>query len=154
MSRTSLLVALLLATAAHATEPAVPGEEVVGRWQGTYLCTQGWTGLDLTIRIGEPQAPGKELEATFAFYEIARNPGVPSGRFRMRGHFDPDDGHVDFEQDHWLERPARYVMVNLHGKLDPAKETLAGRVSGPGCGDFELRRAEGPPTADSWLTGP
>jgi hypothetical protein len=44
-------------------------------------------------------------------------------------------------------------MVNIHGHLDREKDTIEGRVSGPGCGDFLLRRADGPPTKDSWLLG-
>ena len=38
------------------------------------------------------------------------------------------------------------------GPLD-RPHRLEGRISGPGCGDFSLRRAEGPPSAASWFTG-
>lgn len=158
MPRLSMLLALALAlvtTAAHATTPPVPDQsDVLGRWQGTYLCTQGWTGLDLTIERHADSKPHQLLEATFAFYEIDKNPGVPSGRFLMRGHYDPEDGHLHLAQDRWLKRPDRYVMVNLSGQWDAEADRISGRISGPGCGGFELRRADGPPTKESWLTGP
>jgi hypothetical protein len=59
----SVVAALLLATSAQASQPEVPEQAVVGRWQGTYLCTQGWTGLDLTMELAEDPEPGQELQA-------------------------------------------------------------------------------------------
>lgn len=149
----AMLAAVVLAGAAQASPRELSVETVADRWQGTYLCNQGWTGLDLTLEVVEEAEPGRELKATFSFYEIDRNPGVPSGRFLLRGHFDSEDRHMDLAQDRWLERPPRYIMVDLHGRFDPEADTIEGRVSGPGCGDFSLRRAEGPPTAKSWLLG-
>jgi hypothetical protein len=151
-------LALVLSTSlARAEEPAA-----LGRWRGTYLCNQGWTGVDLEIEadteresVQGPAEPGRYLRATFSFYQLARNPGVPSGRFTMRGSFSHQDGRLQLQQERWLERPPHYVMVDLSGALDPETGVVTGRIDGYNCGEFELRRAEGAPTgADSWLLGP
>ena len=51
---------------------------LTGTWNGTYMCVQGETGLRLTINA---KSDGK-LTATFSFYSVPSNPGVPSGDFR------------------------------------------------------------------------
>ena len=161
MMRSSLLLGLGLGLILTATAPAdEPG--ALGRWRGTYLCNQGWTGVDLEIGPDEARAeamesdqPGRYLKATFSFFQIATNPGVPSGRFTMRGSYDPATGQLKLGQERWLERPEHYVMVDLTGTRDPETDTIKGRVDGYNCGTFELRRADGPPVdAGSWLLGP
>jgi len=157
---TRLAATLVLALALATPGAALAEAEMLGRWQGTYKCNQGWTGVDLVIEEdtqvadaleGGPDA--KRLKASFAFYEIARNPGVPSGRFTMRGWFSPGKGELSLVQERWIDRPVGYVMVDLHGDFDAEEDVLVGRVDGFNCGPFEIRRAEGPPQADSWLTG-
>ena len=53
----------------------------VGAWKGAYGCAQGVTGLTLTI---EPEVDGV-VSATYEFYAVPENPGVPNGSFRMNG---------------------------------------------------------------------
>ncbi|MCY0946891.1 serine/threonine-protein kinase [Streptomyces antarcticus] len=83
---------------------AVP---VVGSWQGTYLCGQGLTRLDL--RITSPG--GKVLEAVFAFSAHSDNPTVPNGSFTMVGSF--EDGRMTLRADRWINRPPGYLTVDL-----------------------------------------
>src|SRR6266542_1609907 len=69
-----------------------------GTWKGTYTCTQGATGLTLVVAAGKGLAT-----ATFSFYPVAANPGVPRGRFAMTGTY--TSRSLDLEPDHWIARP-------------------------------------------------
>ena len=47
---------------------------LTGTWDGTYICSQGETGLKLTVNA---TSDGK-LTATFNFFAVPTNPGVPT----------------------------------------------------------------------------
>lgn len=93
-------------TSAPRTPSARP-VPVVGSWQGTYLCGQGLTRLDL--RITSPG--GRTLEAVFAFSAHPDNPTVPNGSFSMVGSF--EDGRMILRADRWINRPPGYLTVDL-----------------------------------------
>jgi len=120
-------------------EPELDGDAVAGRWTGTYVCSQGETGLDLTI---EDEGDG-DVSATFAFHAIESNPTVPSGSYTMSGGF--QDGSLVLEPEGWIEQPSGYELVGLTSDpLDDdgeATTTLSGQVDGPGCTDFDLTRS-------------
>jgi hypothetical protein len=105
------------------------------RWVGRYECPQGVTGLTLEIVTAASGAT-----ATFRFYAVPENPGVPSGSFVMRG-WVRSDGGVELVPDHWIEQPEHYLMVGLVGAIDPTGSTLRGRIREPECGALELTRA-------------
>ena len=69
----------LAATAA--AQPAPPTRSVLGPWVGTYVCSQGLTGLTLSITEATPT----RASALFHFYADPRNPRVPTGCFTMDG---------------------------------------------------------------------
>jgi len=127
---TRLLAALLLLAA-----PA----QAADTWEGTYDCAQGRTGLTLTI---EPDGPG--VSALFHFYADPSHPEVPEGCFAMSGQVDQRGGRVDLAAGRWLLQPFFYVTVDLSGTINPDGTQLAGRVSGPGCSAFVLRRVAAP----------
>lgn len=113
-----------------------PGSDVaavVGTWTGTYSCSQGETGLRLTIA-----AAGSGITATFAFSALAANPDVPSGRFTMRGSF--DDGVVVLTHDRWVVRPPGYSMVDLVSDT-VSTSSMHGAVRGGGCDTFAVHRS-------------
>ena len=133
-----LLVGLLMASASSAQN------RLAGRWQGTYYCAQGLTGVTLTIRGDDQNA-----EALFHFYPVPANPNVPVGCYTMLGHVDTASGAINLESDesHWILRPSGYVTVNFRGRFSGGRDRIVGRVEGPACSTFIMRRVEEAPPA-------
>lgn len=124
---------------APATAPAPPASlspvSLTGTWTGSYTCSQGETGLSLVIQA----VPDGTLTATFSFYALPGNPGVPSGSFTMTGTYAA--GGVDLTHDQWISQPAGWEMVDLSSGPPAQNGTvLAGRVTTPGCGTFTVTR--------------
>jgi hypothetical protein len=109
----------------------LPAAAINGEWEGTYVCSQGVTGLDLLIEAG----PGGKLTATFDFYPVLANQSVPSGSFVMKGHYDAKGVWLD--PGKWLVEPAGYVTVAITGHV-PAISAFHGAVTG--CSGFTLTR--------------
>jgi hypothetical protein len=107
-----------------------------GAWHGTYVCYQGVTGLDLTIKALDAET----VMAVFSFHAIPENPLLPSGEFTMTGRPGPNSRHLRLSASSWTARPAGYVAVDLDGNYDPGTGEYRGRVRGPGCSYFHLRR--------------
>ncbi|MCX4545724.1 serine/threonine protein kinase [Streptomyces sp. NBC_01565] len=110
---------------------------VVGSWQGTYLCGQGLTRLDLTIT----SPGGHALEAVFAFSAHPDNPGVPNGSFTMTGSF--QNGRMTLRGDRWINQPPGYLMVDLEaGVTGPRPALISGAVisSVASCSQFMVSR--------------
>ena len=83
-----------------------------GKWQGTYVCSQGLTGLTLTIKSGKTvDTTMHTLTATFAFHAVAANPGVPTGSYSMKGYYFP--GGIDLAPNQWISNPGGYNMVGI-----------------------------------------
>lgn len=124
---------------------AAQGVELTGYWRGTYLCAQGLTGVNLTIR----QRSGSAVDAVFHFNAVPQNPGVPTGCFRMQGRLSANahEFSLTSDNDQWIVRPDNYLVVNFHGLLSGDGRTMRGRVEGPGCSDFDLQRLDEPPVA-------
>ena len=129
----------LAATAAAQTAP--PTRSVLGPWVGTYVCSQGLTGLTLSITEAAPT----RARALFHFYADPRNPRVPTGCFTMDGTYDPASGRLQLKGKDWLLRPGGYGVVHFDGQVDAAGASFTGKVSGrPSCKQFELARAASP----------
>lgn len=138
-----LVVVLLVGLAAMSSASAQ--NRLAGRWQGTYYCAQGLTGVTLTIRGDDQQA-----EALFHFYPVPQNPNVPVGCYTMRGYVDTatDTVHLDSDdKTDWILRPPTYVTVNFRGRFSEGRQRITGRVEGPACSTFTLRRLEEAPSA-------
>ncbi|WP_158071231.1 serine/threonine-protein kinase [Streptomyces sp. CB00455] len=91
--------------------PAAQTLPVVGSWQGTYLCGQGLTRLDLKVT----SPGGHALAAVFTFSAHPDNPGVPNGSFTMVGSF--ENGRMTLRGDRWVDQPAGYLMVDLEASV-------------------------------------
>jgi hypothetical protein len=114
----------------------VRGEHADRHLNGRYLCEQGETGLRLTINAN---ADGK-LTATFSFFAVPSNPGVPSGDFTMTGSFTASG--ENFTMGHWIHQPTGYEMVNLSaGPPTNGGTVLNGNVSYVGCSTFSVKKA-------------
>ena len=106
--------------------PASTTSPLTGTWTGSYFCAQGKTGLRLAVQA----TPDGTLTATFNFYAVPDNPGVPSGSFTMTGTY--SDAGVDLTHDHWISQPPGYLMVDLSaGPPTQGGTALSGNVSGP-----------------------
>lgn len=117
----------------------------VGEWKGGYDCGQGMTGLTLTIAEGEGSAGGdgvgadSSVEATFAFYEVPENPGVPSGSYSLQGSY--ADGGLALDGVEWIEQPDGYVMVGMESDFVTRPDYFAGKVLDPSCTAFLLEKS-------------
>jgi hypothetical protein len=131
--------------------PAVPGGararawpvarvagSLSGTWKGTYVCAQGVTGLTLVVAAAKGRA-----RATFSFYPVRDNPGVPKGSFAMTGGY--TSRSLDLEPDHWIAQPKGYVMIDLPAVFSPARpDRLEGRWPlGHPCSTFALAKVAG-----------
>lgn len=110
-----------------------------GTWEGSYACGQGDTALTLILRPGPNRGA---LDGLFHFHASAGNPGVPEGCFTMTGSVDGQSRQVSLAAGPWLLQPFGYVTVDLVGQLEPGGARLSGRVIGPLCQGFKLRRVK------------
>jgi serine/threonine-protein kinase len=100
---------------------------LTGTWEGTYVCAQGETGLSLAIQA----APSGALTATFNFYAVPANPGVPSGSYTMTGTY--SSAGVQLTQDQWISQPAGYEMVDISASPpSQAGKVLRGTITSCG----------------------
>jgi hypothetical protein len=109
---------------------------IAGEWRGSYICAQGETALKLTVT---PVKTGA-IEARFDFGPLPKNLEVPKGVYAMQGTFDPASRRMVLNGVKWIDAPLMYVMVDLDGRMIAAGDLITGKVPGPGCTVFELRR--------------
>ena len=137
--------ALATSPAAVATSPApaptsavpsttAPQTAELGAWNGTYTCSQGLTGMRLTIT----GAGGDAVKATVEFYPVASNPGVPSGSYALTGNYSASSGLV-LIPDHWINEPSGYEMVGFSGP-PPDGNSMHGTIQSTGCTTFSVTR--------------
>ncbi|MFE5208109.1 serine/threonine-protein kinase [Streptomyces sp. NPDC056600] len=119
--------------------PSPSPSEVVtdlsGRWNGSYVCNQGITGLVLTV----DQYQDGSVTGVFAFYPAPSNPTVPRGSFAVAGTF--ESGVLTLRATNWIEQPPGYLTVDLQAAYDPsAPGHMDGRVYGANCTTFSADR--------------
>lgn len=121
------------------------GEDIVtelnGIWKGTYTCTQGLTGLTLTL-TGKS---GGVVEGVFNFYEVETNPGVPNGSFNMIGAYSSTRKlTLNADESDWIEQPSGWRTVDLDGTVSANLSTYSGTVSSntgaSSCTSFSLTK--------------
>ncbi len=137
-----LLSAALLALAAAAVAQPAPAPN--GEWSGAYTCSQGLTGMTVSLR---PLSAG-EVDATVTFYAHPDNPQVESGCYAARGRYDAATGHLVLTPGRWIYKPSEgWQSTVLDGALS-RDGAFAGRVVAPGnpsaCARFTLRRGAVP----------
>lgn len=139
-----LMAALACGATASATAQSSPhARSVLGPWVGTYVCSQGLTGLTLSITEATPARAG----ALFHFYADPRNPRMPTGCFTMTGAYDPASGHLQLKGKEWLLKPGGYRVVHFDGHVDAEGRSFTGKVSGgSSCKQFDLGRTAPPTT--------
>jgi hypothetical protein len=137
-----LLAALvwLAGTLQPASAAELPPRLLAAPWHGSYVCNQGLTRLQLTLR--PLPGGGGRMEAEFVFAPDPDNPTVPTGSFRLTGSLDPQSGRLILKQDRWLSQPSdpSYRMVDLDGMLllSDGQALIRGQVTTYGCQDFAV----------------
>jgi eukaryotic-like serine/threonine-protein kinase len=114
--------------------PAQTAASPDGVWTGTYDCSQGLTGVRLTIT----GPAGGALKATIDFYPVAANPGVSEGSYELVGSYSAAEGLV-LNPDYWVDEPAGYEMVGLSAP-PPHANSMRGSVHAVGCSTFSVTR--------------
>jgi hypothetical protein len=114
--------------------PARSAASLDGVWTGTYDCSQGLTGVRLTITGPD----GGALKATLDFYPVATNPGVAEGSYELVGTYSAAEG-LALNPDYWVDEPAGYEMVGLRAR-PPHGNSMSGAVHAAGCSTFSVTR--------------
>ncbi len=129
--------ALAAALSHRSTSSAAADTPVLtGTWTGSYICSQGLTGLRLVVRA----APDGTLTGTFSFYALPANPGVPSGEGTITGTYSAT--RTDIRPGRWIRQPPGYVLVGLIAGPPADNGTLLrGRVSNAGCSTFSVTKS-------------
>jgi hypothetical protein len=102
-----------------------PAAEWGGAWHGTYVCYQGITGLDLTIKALDAD----NVMAVFSFHAIPQNPLLPSGEFTMTGQPGPNPGHLRLSASSWTTRPPGYVSISTGSTIRRAASIGGGSAA-------------------------
>jgi hypothetical protein len=112
-------------------------ENLIGVWEGSYVATQGETGLTLTV--------AKEsgvLHAIFKFYNLSGRTNAANGSYYMN--ITCQSGKYTFRGYEWIEQPSGYGFLDLEGTVDLTGNILSGTtIVGPGSNHpFTLVRKE------------
>jgi hypothetical protein len=107
-----------------------------GIWDGTYICNQGPTRLQLTLS----QGTDGRITGVFRFSADPSNPTVPTGAFTISGSL--TGSSLVLQGDDWIDRPGTYEMVSLTAQLSSENpDQIQGTIDGAGCTTFTVRRA-------------
>ena len=103
-----------------------------GTWSGTYICSQGVTGVTLQIVASSDQNIGALLQ--FAV------PNSRPGAYFMRGVFDPSNNRIAMKFTSWKYQPDGAVPADLTGTVNFASSELRGTVLQQGCANLSMRK--------------
>jgi len=103
-------------------------------WRGTYTCSQGNTGLSLTMGT----LSNGNTEAEFFFYPTTKTAGNKWGKFTLSGNKQGDI--LKLSPGAWKRQPKGYSMVNMSGAFNNEKTSYSGRIVASGCSGFTLTK--------------
>jgi hypothetical protein len=117
---------------------ATPCLAMEGMWHGTYVCTQGLTGLTMNLT----KAPdGQSWTARFCFCAIPENPGLPTGECELSAPIVPGEAKLKFFPGRWIMHPPGWEMRPLQLWLSADGKTIHGEIDAPDCHPpFQLER--------------
>lgn len=93
-------------------------KDLLGVYTGSYIATQGETGLTLTI-----YRENGNYRALFDFYNLPDHTNAKEGSYTMEVS-QTDEGQFRFDADEWIQHPSGYFLLNLQGVLQG--KTLSG----------------------------
>jgi len=103
---------------------------------GTYFCTQGVTNVVVEITRASAAASGETFSGTLGFETTQGK----SGKFKVRGTYSLAGRYIQVipERGGWVQRPKKYVMVTLNGRVNRKGTRIHGAVNTFGCGHFSV----------------
>ncbi len=129
-----ILIILFTILLVYGTTYAQDTKKLSGKWVGSYVCSQGETGLTLKIKCKS----NGDITGTFTFYSIPSNtdPLVKSGKFSFTGKY-TSSGKIMLNQNKWIKQPENYGMVDMEGELKEPN-IFSGKISNLNCGNFKV----------------
>ena len=107
-------------------------------WRGRYVCNQGKTDLELKITKARKKPNGNtRVKAVFVFHH---RPTGAKGSFKLSGTYRKKSRSLSLEPGKWIKRPGLYETVGMSGKFSHDGTRYEGRIKGPNCKQFELKR--------------
>jgi eukaryotic-like serine/threonine-protein kinase len=103
-----------------------------GTWSGSYVCSQGTTGVTLQIVANSDQQIGALLQ--FAV------PNSSPGSYFLRGAFNPSNNRLEMKFTKWKFQPQGYSAADFAGTVNFANRELRGVVLQSGCAAFSVRK--------------
>lgn len=82
-----------------------------GVWQGSYTCSQGLTGLTVTLKGNH----SGEVTGLFEFYPLPQNPNVPVGTYTVSGKYFSNN-KIILSPLKWVNKPRNFYQVSLNGQ--------------------------------------
>jgi hypothetical protein len=86
--------------------------DIVGIWEGSYIASQGRTGLTLNV-----YNVNDHYEAIFDFYNLPGETNSKEGKYYMYGSYNELTGRYNLIGYEWIKRPVNYIFVDLEGKI-------------------------------------
>jgi hypothetical protein len=109
--------------------PPATAASFTGHFEGTYVCSQGETSMQLDTRA----AAGGELVAVMSF---GGEQNRPRGRYTLTGSWTGNAFRLTPEK--WLDQPTGYVMTSTSGTLDGG--AINGSIESARCGAMSLQK--------------
>lgn len=91
--------------------PTITSFDLSGKWEGTYIASQGETNLTLDIT----QNNANKLDAVFEFFVDPKNNEKPDGSFKMSGNLYTDSFTFYLGAGEWIVKPEGYSTIDLYG---------------------------------------
>ena len=107
-----------------------PPTGIVGTWVGSYMATQGETGLTLTVYSNGT--------AIFDFYNIPGRSNAKAGRYIMSVGYNSSTGEYSLVGKEWIDHPSGWVFADLHGIVEGS--SFSGRVNNSSSWPFDLTK--------------
>jgi WD40-like Beta Propeller Repeat len=109
--------------------PAARPETFTGHFEGTYICSQGETAMQLDTRA----SANGSLAAVLTF---GGTNNIPRGRYALTGTWSGNSFRLAPEK--WLDQPAGYTMTPISGAVENGG--ITGVVEAASCGAMTLQR--------------
>jgi uncharacterized protein (TIGR02145 family) len=110
-------------------EESDASNRLVGVWEGSYVASQGETGLTLTV-----YKEGGNYKAIFDFYNLPGETNAAEGKYYMTVSYDESTKKYYLEGYEWIVQPG-YAFVDLEGTITgdvfSGNVVAWGRIYGP-----------------------
>jgi hypothetical protein len=103
---------------------------LLGVWNGTYLCIQGETYVQLTFT--QLQDDGSVV-GTFKFSNLPGRSNAESGEYTLNGRYDVAVHRLDLSPGTWITRPPGYDPVGFTASFPVSPAHILGDITYPGC---------------------